>query len=123
MYAIRSYYVGSGREFRLILNAHWPFPAAYPWRLGSRQANNFSLIHKKAIVITSYSIHYTKLYEGANKATITVKLNKVPVELSENYVDPLTGITDTNGYIYKGRNPGTLDYSENVNEFLIGRIV
>ncbi len=63
-------------------------------------------------------------FEGANKATITVKLDKVPVELSENYVDPITGTTDTNGYIYKGRDKSSpqIDYSENVNEFLIGRI-
>ena len=61
MYAIRSYYVFKG-EILAAVEAYVK-QMEYPLLFSLRNTQN--VIKQEKVVITSYSIHYTKLYEGS----------------------------------------------------------
>ena len=76
MYAIRSYYAGSHERYKTEARLHWEaehdgLKKMREWILEQNMATEeeLSALEKQALtevlkaVITSYSIHYTKLYD------------------------------------------------------------
>jgi hypothetical protein len=89
------------------------------WKSGSNSFEDYFNLGNDGewFIINSKALKFG----GADGATIRVQLDKIPVELSENYENPLTG-SDTNKYIYKGRITDTLQYNESENKFIVGKI-